>query len=470
VKVLKKRDLPLPANATIHLVGIGGAGMSSLATLLWDAGYAVSGSDLNLTPTIESLRAAGIPIAIGHDASNVQGCSIVVRSSAVPETNPEIQHARQLGLQVVKHAEFVGLLSQSLRTLAVSGTSGKTTTTAMLATIGIESGLDPIILVGGILPRLGSGAHLGASQFLIVEADEFDRRFLHLRPEVAVVTNVEADHLDYYSGLPEIVEAFETFIDLVPEDGWIVACADNPISAQLAARHPERSITYGLSPTADWRAVGISKNDVGGNDFYVMAHDTLVGHFRLRVPGLHNVCDALAATVAAGRIGVDFTSAASALEGFVSVHRRLERKGEAKGVVVYDDYSHHPSKIRAGLAALREVHDGRIVCLFQPHTYHRLASLFDDFSHAFSDADLVVVTDVYEPAGRGPGVGQRTSPDLARSIVGTAVRYGGDLRSAVEMIAQVVRPGDLVVTMGAGDVTTAGPRLIEMLSRDEVET
>lgn len=465
--MLTKRNLPFPANAAIHLVGIGGTGMSSLATLLWEAGYTVTGSDLKPSPVVDSLRATGIPITIGHDPQNLRGTSLVVRSSAVPDSNVEIERARALGINVLKLAEFIGLISETYRTMAVAGTSGKTTTTAMLASIALEAGLDPTIVLGGILPSLGSGARLGAGDFLIVEADEFDRRFLHLRPEVAVVTNVEADHLDYYGGLPAIVDAFAAFVDLVPGEGWIVACADDPTAARLAQRKPENAVTYGLGDNADWRAVGVSKNDIGGNDFYVMAHDTLVGHFRLRVPGLHNVYDALAAAVAAGRVGVDFTTAASALEKFDGVRRRLERIGEEAGVIVYDDYAHNPPKVRATLSALREQHEGRIICLFQPHTFHRLASLFDDFTHSFVDADLVVVTDVYEPFGRGPGHGSRTAEDLVKAIVGPAARYGGDLRSSIETVTRAVRHGDVVVTMGAGDVTTAGPEILANLSSDE---
>ncbi len=466
--MLTRRELPFPSHGTIHLVGIGGTGMSALATLLWQAGYTVTGSDLKPSAVIEKLRADGVSISIGHDPRNVEGSAIVVRSSAVADANVEVQRARALGINVLKLAEFIGLISQSYRTLAVAGTSGKTTTTAMLASIALEAGLDPTVIIGGVLPTLGSGAHLGSGEFLIVEADEFDQRFLHLRPEIAVVSNVEADHLDYFGSLSAIVKAFEAFVDLVPDDGWIVACADDPIAARLAERKPETSVTFGLGENADWRAVGVSRNDVGGNDFYVMAHDTLVGHFRLRIPGLHNVYDALAATVAAGRIGVDFTTAASALERFGGVRRRLERIGEAAGVVVFDDYAHNPTKVRATLAALREQHAGRIICLFQPHTFHRLASLFDDFTHSFDDADLVVVTDVYEPFGRGPGHGSRTAEDLARAIVGTAARYGGDLRSAVQTVARIARRGDTIVTMGAGDVTDAGPELLSILASDEV--
>lgn len=466
--MLTSCNLPVPANAAIHLVGIGGTGMSSLAMLLWEAGYTVRGSDLKPSPVLDSLRAAGIPISIGHDARNLEGITLVVRSSAVPESNVEVARAQELGIPVLTLAQFMGLISQTYRTLAVAGTSGKTTTTAMLATIALEAGLDPTIVLGGILPSLGSGARLGSGDLLIVEADEFDRRFLHFRPEIAVVTNIEADHLDYYGSFPAIVQAFEAFVDLVPDEGWIVACADNPAAAQLAERKPENAVTYGLGEKADWRAVGVSKNEIGGNDFYVMAHDTLVGHFRLRVPGLHNVYDALAATVAAGRIGVDFTTAASALEHFGGVRRRLERIGNAAGVTIYDDYAHNPPKVRATLAALREQHEGRIICLFQPHTFHRLASLFNDFTHSFVDADLVVVTDVYEPFGRGPGHGSRTSEDLAKAIVGPAARFGGNLRSSIETVAQVVRHGDVVVTMGAGDVTDAGPEILAILSSDEV--
>ena len=459
--------LPVPVQTPIHLVGIGGAGMSSLALVLHQAGYRVTGSDLHLTPTVERMRADGIAVSIGHDSANVPPGSIVIRSTAVPETNVEVERARRCGLKVLKLAEFVGLLSAVRRTLAVAGTHGKTTTTAMLASIVIEAGLDPTALIGGIVPSLGSGARLGSSDLLIVEADEYDRRFLHLHPEIAVVTNVEADHLDYYGDLAAIVDAFRAFLNAVPDDGWIILCADSPLAARLSDVKSEISLTYGLGADAEWRAVGISRNEVGGNDFYVFAHETLVGQFRLRVPGLHNVTNALAATVAAGRIGVDFTTAATALEKFSTVRRRLEHKGEAAGVLVLDDYAHHPTEIRTDLAALREQYEGRIICLFQPHTYHRLQSLFDAFANALSNADVVVVSDVYAPAGRGPSSGDRTSEDLARAIVGTTVRYGGDLQSSIKTTAGLVGRGDVVVTMGAGDVTMAGPEILGILAQGD---
>lgn len=460
-------SFPVPVDSVIHLIGIGGTGMSPLATVLKQAGYTITGSDLRRSPTVEALIELGIPTSIGHDPSNVTGAGLVIRSSAVPESNAEVRQALHLGIPVLKHAEFLGLLSRTRRTLAVAGTHGKTTTTAMLATILLAAGLDPTVLVGGVVPLLGSGARLGSSEWLVVEADEFDRRFLELRPEIAIVTNVEADHLDYFGDLSSIEQAFRGFLGPVPEQGWIVASADDPVAARLAAERTSNAVTFGLSALAEWRAVGISRNDLGGNDFYVQAHGTLVGRFRLPVPGVHNVCDALAAIVAAGRVGADFTVAATALERFATVERRLERKGCVNGVVVYDDYAHNPTKIRASLAALREQHEGRIVCLYQPHTYHRLQSLFDDFVHAFGDADLVVVTDVYEPAGRGPGFGARTAEDLAQFIVGTATRYGGDLRSALDLVAREARRGDFVVTMGAGDVTVAGPEILRILAERE---
>jgi UDP-N-acetylmuramate--alanine ligase len=450
--------------AAVHLIGIGGAGMSPLAVLLKRAGYQVTGSDLADTPGLSGLRAMGIPSVVGHAAGNVGGAALVVRSSAIPETNVEVVRARELGLPVVKLAELIGWLSEQKRTLAVAGTAGKTTTTAMLATILLAAGRDPTVLVGGVLPTLGSGAHLGESELLVVEADEFDRRFLELRPEIAVVTNVEPDHLDYYGTFSAVRDAFAAFVRLVPDDGWVVLCADDPGSSALAQECAERSVTYGLGEHAEWKATGLTVNDHGGNDFVAYAHEHLVGRFSLRVPGRHNVSNALAAAVAAGRVGVDFTTAAAALESYSGVERRLERKGAINGVVVFDDYAHHPTKIRACLQGVREQHAGRIMCLFQPHHYHRLSSLFDDFAKAFQDADLVVVADVYAPAGRGPSAGDRTSEDLARAIRGPTAIYGGLLAEATRLAADVARPGDVIVTMGAGDVTMAGPIILQLLA------
>jgi UDP-N-acetylmuramate--alanine ligase len=438
--------------------------MSSLATLLQRAGYRVTGSDLSESSVVDSLRQSGVEVTIGHDARNVGSASLIVRSSAVPESNPEVVRAIERDVTVFKHSEMIGRLSESLRTLAVAGTHGKTTTTAMLATILIEAGLDPVVLIGGVVPRLGSGAHLGSGDFFVVEADEFDRRFLQLRPEIAVVTNVEPDHLDYYGSFDAIKTAFEAFVDRTTDHGWLILCEDYPSARTLVSRRPDRAVTYGLAATADWRAAGITPNEVGGNDFVVYAHDSLIGRFRLRVPGRHNVTNALAAAVAAGRVGVDFTTAAVALEGFAGVERRLELKGHAGGVSVVDDYAHHPTKVRASLAALREQHEGRIICLYQPHHYHRLSSLFDDFARAFADADIVVVADVYAPAGRGPSAGERTSRELVAAIRGAEARYAGSLAAATEQTAELARPGDLVVTMGAGDVTLAGPELLHRIA------
>jgi UDP-N-acetylmuramate--alanine ligase len=381
----------------------------------------------------------------------------------VPEDDPEVARARELGVPVLKHAEMLGELSRSRRTLAVAGTHGKTTTTGMLTTILISAGLDPTVLIGGVLPSLGSGARLGGSDFLVAEADEFDRRFLKLHPEIAIVTNVEPDHLDYYGDFAAIREAFAAFAGRVPEDGWLVLNADDRHAAELAEVRPDQAVTYGLTPRAEWRATGITVNDVGGSDFVVYANDALVGRFRLRVSGKHNVANALAAAVAAGRVGVDLTTASEALEGFIGVERRLEWKGEAGGVVVLDDYAHHPTEIRATLAAVREQHPGRIVCLVQPHHYHRLSSLFPDFARAFGDADEVVVTDVYAPAGRGPNAGERTAEDLSRAIEGASARYGGNLDAAIQAVVDLARPGDVVLTMGAGDVTHGGPAILRLI-------
>lgn len=458
--------LPWPAGTTIHLVGVGGAGMSSLAIILRDAGYLVTGSDLAASSTVEDLRRRGIPVQVGHHAENVGSATFVIRSSAVPRSNPEVSFAASHGIPVLKHSEALGALTRVRRTVAVAGTHGKTTTTAMLATILFAAGFDPTVLIGGVVPTLGSGAHWGTGDLLVAEADEFDRRFLDLYPEIAIVNNVEADHLDYYASLAEIIAAFRAFVAAVPPEGWIILCADDPGARQLADVQPDRTVTYGLSEHADWRAVGLSVNDLGGTDFYIVAHETLIGRCRLRVPGRHNVQNALAALVAAGRVGVDLTAAAAALERFPGVRRRFERLGTVRGITVVDDYAHNPTKVRATLAAAREQHPGRIICLFQPHTYDRLRTLFDAFTRAFGDADLVIVTDVYSPAGRERGPhGARTGRDLAAAIVGTAACYGGDLAAAVELTARLARPGDLIITMGAGDVTAAGPRLLALLAQ-----
>ncbi len=460
------RDLltgPGAAGRRVHFVGIGGVGQNAIARVLVEAGFPVSGSDLQGSPATADLAGLGARIQVGHRAEQVEGAGLVVISSAVPATNPEVARARELGIPVVKRAEFLGELTRHRRAICVAGTHGKTTTSAMAGLALIAGGLDPTVLVGGVVPALGTGGRFGRGEHLVAEADEFDGSFLRFTPGIAVVTNVEPDHLDFYRDFSAIVEAFRAFVARVPADGSLVVCQDDPAARELRSACAGQVITYGLAPGADWQAVEIAPNDLGGNDFVALRRGEARGRFRLAVPGRHNVANALAAVAVADLCGVEPTATAEALARFGGVRRRLELKGEARGIAVYDDYAHHPTEIVATLRAVRERHRGRLWCVFQPHTINRTRALFDQFAAAFGDADRVLVADIYVPAGREVATGEITSGDLVRAMRHPGAAHVGRLSDIVDRLADEARPGDVVLTMGAGDVYHVGEDLLERL-------
>jgi UDP-N-acetylmuramate--alanine ligase len=453
----------------IHFVGIGGIGMCGLAELLRAQGYAVTGSDLADGATVARLRALGVPVAIGHEAGHVGGADVVVVSSAVRATNPELVEARQRGIPVIPRAEMLAEVMRLVDGIAVAGTHGKTTTTSLLAHVLQAAGLDPTIVVGGRVIGAGAegertGARLGSGPFLVAEADESDGSFLHLSPVIAVVTNVEAEHLDHHGTVDALEDAFAAFLERLPFWGAAVLCLDDPGVQRLLARVSRRRTTYGLLAQADWVASEV-RADGAGMAFAVRRKGEALGRVALPLPGRHNVANALAALAVAGEVEVPFAVAADALASFRGVERRFETKGVVAGIRVVDDYGHHPSEVRATLAAARGLHAGRIVVVFQPHRYTRTRDLFEAFTTAFHDADLLVLTEIYA-AGEAklPGAEAAALADAIRARGHRDVRFVPELERVPAELVPELRSGDLVLTLGAGSVSRLGPLLLAGLA------
>jgi UDP-N-acetylmuramate--alanine ligase len=441
----------------IHFVGIGGIGMSGIAEVLINLGYRVTGSDLAEGQTCRRLADLGAGIAIGHRSENVGDAHVVVVSSAVKPTNPEVQEALSRGIPVIPRAEMLAELMRMKHGLAVAGAHGKTTTTSMLATCLAAAGLDPTVVIGGKLNSLGSNAKLGQGPYLVAEADESDGSFLKLSPTLAVVTNIDPEHLDFYEDLEAIKRAFARFVDKVPFYGAAVLCLDDPNVRRIIPELRRHIVTYGLSPQADLRAEDLHFEGASSR-FTVWRGETKLGELRLGMPGRHNVLNALAATAASLELEIPFERIAAALEGFTGVHRRFQRKGEVNGVLVVDDYGHHPSEIRATLAAARGgFHDRRVVVAFQPHRYTRTRDLFEEFVDAFQDAHELILTDIYA-AGEEPitGISSERLYHQIKERGHRRVSYVADRARLLEAIEVRLRPGDLLLTLGAGDIWKVG--------------
>ncbi len=450
---------------TIHFVGIGGIGMCGIAELLHDQGYRITGSDLCEGTTTDRLRALGVEVTSGHDARHVGEADVVVVSSAIRPTNAEVQEARRRGIPVIPRAEMLAELMRLQDGIAVAGTHGKTTTTSLIAHVLERAGVDPTVVIGGRLARAErrSGARLGGGDFLVAEADESDGSFLRLQPVIAVVTNIEPEHLDHYGSMEALREAFVRFANQIPFFGLCVLGLDHPGVQELLPRLSRRWTSTGFSPQAFW---GASEPELhpGGTRFEVRRGDEALGRVELPLVGRHNVQNALAALAVADEVGVPFDIARDALAVFPGVERRFEIRGEVDGVRVIDDYGHHPTEIRATLAAARAVHPGRIVVVFQPHRYTRTRDLFDDFATAFHDADLLVVTEIHaagEP--KLPGVEAAALAQAIRARGHRDVRFLPDIESLPAGLAPELRSGDWVITLGAGSVTALGPRLLAAL-------
>lgn len=443
----------------IHFVGAGGVGMSGLAEiLLLSTPLEISGCDRERGENTDRLVALGAKILLGHDPGHLAEVDLVVISSAVEDGNPEVAAARERGVPVIRRAQMLGQVMRLKQGIAVAGTHGKTTTTSLTGMVLTEAGFDPTIVVGGRVRILGTNARLGRGDFLIAEADEYDRSFLELTPDVAVITNVEADHLDCYSDLSEIVDAFVQFANGVPFYGAVVACLDDPGVGAVLPRVEKRVVTYGESPQAHLRARDI-RLEASGTSFqvYDSEHGAL-GEIRLPLPGRHNVANALAAIAVGRELLIPFETIARAIAGFTGVVRRFEKKGERGGVLFVDDYAHHPTEIAATLAAARQVYpERRLVALFQPHLYSRTRDFATEFGRSLLGADVAVVTDVYPSREKPlPGVTGQLVVRAAREAGHRNLIYVSDKKRVPERLERLLSPGDLLVTMGAGDVVKLG--------------
>ena len=484
--------------SNIHLIGIGGAGLSAIAAVLLQQGYAVSGSDVQASPATERLAQLGATVFIGHRPENLPDrVDAVIISSAIPAGNPELRVAQQRGLRVVKRAEWLGQMMQGRVGIAIAGTHGKTTTTALTAFLLQQAGLDPTYMVGGFVPQLGGNAAAGLGQAFVIEADEYDYMFLGLRPQMAVVTMVEWDHPDIFPTPQAFEQAFVDFVQLVPPDGLVIGCGDEPKVRRVLAQAQARVITYGLQAGNDWQAVELQPNRQGGHDFKVKqrmlpevdskqpnssftpaplvlparasvragASVIQPSSFSLSLPGVHNVLNALAGLIVADQQGIPLDRAAEILSRFKGVGRRFELKGEVNGITVIDDYAHHPTEIRATLAAARSRFGDRpIWAVFQPHTFSRTVALLDDFAAAFDLADHVIIVDIF--ASREVDEGQIHSRELVQRMAHPDARYLGSLREAAAYLVEQLAPPAVLLTLGAGDGYQVGEWVLEKLNVD----
>ena len=464
----------------VHFIGIGGIGMSGIAEILLNLGMKVSGSDLRRGPITDRLAQLGATIYEGHQAANLNGqpCgpTVVVTSSAVSLHNPEVLEARARKIPVIQRAEMLAELMRLKYGIAVAGMHGKTTTTSMVASVLTAGGLDPTVVVGGRVDALGSNARLGTTQYLVAEADESDRSFLKLSPILAIVTNLDREHMDCYRDLADIEQAFLNFMDKVPFYGAVTACIDNPLLASILHRAKRRIFTYGAAEQADYRLEVLDQAVQSGDRpncaisgfhrFQIHMHRGPLGPFELRVPGRHNILNATAAVAIADQLGVPAEKIALGLASFNGVDRRFQLRGKANGIAVVDDYGHHPTEIRATLAAARECGYRQIHVLFQPHRYTRTRDLFEDFTQAFHQADTVTILPIYA-ASEDP-IPNITAEHLAEKMQQTEAHYAPDFPSAIAQASAMAHPGDLILTLGAGSVSQLGPQLLAALESHPV--
>ena len=450
-----------------HFIGIGGIGMSGIAEILLSLGMKVSGSDLRRGPVTDRLAQLGATIYEGHDAANVAGATVVVTSSAVGATNPEVVEAHARKIPVIQRAEMLAELMRLKYGIAIAGMHGKTTTTSMVASVLTAGGLDPTVVVGGRVDALGSNARLGTTQFLVAEADESDRSFLKLSPILAVVTNLDREHMDCYRDMDDVERAFLAFMDRVPFYGAVTACIDNPQLRAILPRARRRVFTYGVAAEADFRLEFVQAGQGRFARFLVHTAQGPLGPFELHVPGHHNILNATAAVAIARQLEVPEEKIAEGLNRFRGVDRRFQQRGVARSVTVVDDYGHHPTEIRATLAAARECGYRRIHVVFQPHRFTRTLDLMDQFSGAFHGADTLAVLPIYAASEEPiPGV---TAERLVERIKDSspapapAVQFVSDFPAAIAAVAAQAREGDLILTLGAGSVSQLAPQILAAL-------
>jgi UDP-N-acetylmuramate--alanine ligase len=448
----------------IHFVGIGGIGMSGIAEVLLNLGYQVSGSDVKESEITRRLAGLGCRIGYGHRKENVGETDVVVVSSAVRRDNPEVVAAEQRLIPVIPRAEMLAELMRMKVGIAIAGTHGKTTTTSLISTVLAAGGLDPTVVIGGRLNSIGSNARLGQGEFLVAEADESDGSFLRLMPTIAVVTNIDPEHLDHYrGGIEEIRQAFLDFLNRIPFYGLAVLCLDHPNIQNLIPKFRKRFTTYGLTTQADYQAQAIVFDGLS-TSFEVLHHREVIGRLQIRMPGLHNVYNALATVATAFELDIPFQAVQETLCQFGGIQRRFQIKGESRGILVVDDYGHHPVEIMATLRAARTGWNRRIVTVFQPHRYTRTQALFGEFLTAFYDSDVLVLTEIY-PAGedRIEGVEAQKLFEGIRDHGHKDVAFVPRKQELVDHLLGILRPGDMVITLGAGDITQVSEELVRRL-------
>ncbi len=456
----------------IHFIGIGGIGMSGIAEVLCNLDFSVSGSDLSKSKNTDRLEKAGAKIYEGHRAENVGAAQVVVYSSAVKDDNPEIIVAREKGIPTIPRAEMLAeLMTLKPYSVAVAGTHGKTTTTSMVATVLGHAGVDPTTVVGGVVEMLGSNSRLGASDWFVTEADESDRSFLMLNPTLAVVTNIDKEHMESYKGMDDVVQCFTDFVNKVPFYGADIICLDDPNVQLIIPKMKRRRVTYGMTAQADISAHNINYNDAFGSTFTVWRGADVLGEINLPVPGQHNVYNALAATAVALELEIPFEKIAAAFASFKNANRRFQFKGEAAGVAVVDDYGHHPTEILATLSAAKNGSGGkRTVVVFQPHRYSRTQELMDEFALSFNNADVLFVTDIYA-ASEQPidGITAEILTENIRKYGHKNATFIGKVETAAEKVVENLQAGDLVITLGAGSITRLSDEILEKLKRENAD-
>lgn len=445
----------------VHFIGIGGVSMSGLAEILLERGYTVSGSDMKRSPATDKLTASGAEIYIGHNSNNLKNADIVVYTAAIPEDNPELLKAKELSLTLLSRAELLGFIMRGHKfNVAVSGTHGKTTTTSMLSHITLDGELDPTILVGGDLDIINGNVRTGKSEYFITEACEYKASFLQFYPYVGIILNIDADHLDYYKDINDIKQTFVKFINLIPEDGYLIANAEDANTMEAAESATCNVVTYGINK-GEFTAHKIAFDEHGCASFDVHHKTDFLFKIKLNVPGRHNILNALAAIAASISINIERSAIINGLESFSGTHRRFEVKGTKNGITVIDDYAHHPTEIKATLAAAKNYPHKRIFCVFQPHTYSRTLSLFDEFSNAFLGVDELILADIYAAREKDTGVVSSEKLSAAIKEKGVNCRNLHSFKEIADYLNETLESGDLLLTVGAGDVFEVGELFLQ---------
>jgi UDP-N-acetylmuramate--alanine ligase len=462
MKSNEKRDFMQRKIRRIHFVGIGGIGMSGIAEVLLNLGYSISGSDISRSETTQRLESLGINVLYGHEPSNLGDADVVVTSTAIHEGNQEVIEAGKRNIPVIPRAEMLAELLKMKFSVAVSGSHGKTTTTSMIATILADGGLDPTMVIGGKLAGVGSNAKLGDGEIIVAEADESDGSFLTLSPTIAVITNIDREHLDFYSGIEDIKEAFLQFANRVPFYGSTILCSDDPHVREILPEIKRATITYGLSGTSDYRAADVSSGGLA-SQYKLYRRGDYMGDISIGAPGLFNVYNSLAAVAVALELDMDFSTIQRGVKTFTGVQRRLEVKGVRGGVTVIDDYGHHPTEIRATLEAARKAWTGRMIVVFQPHRYTRTRELFDDFLDVFDVADYTILTDIYAASEKEiEGIHSAHLCDGIRGRGNDTVTHISSFDVIVDHLNAFAQPGDFIITLGAGNIWQVGEAFLAL--------